>query len=94
MEQVFVQLEIECTKCKGTGLLFPLFPDEDGTGIVCDNCNGSGKGTLKYTPFTGLKRIKGVLKVQRPAVSIMRVGKPRPTITYEEFLAGKRPDHQ
>lgn len=87
-----MKIETECSSCSGTGV-YRGFAEPPGVAVVCLNCSGTGKRELEYTPFTGLKRRDGVKTVQRSRGSLIiaGVGPHGGSITYEEFLKGKRP---
>lgn len=86
-----------CPDCHGTGI-FSGYCEKKGEGIICLRCDGSGKVLKRrllaaqvpssiIKPFTGRLKRDGIERVFRRA----RDGKPGPTITYQEFLAGKMP---
>lgn len=87
-----VKIEVQCSSCNGTGI-YCGFAEPKGVGVVCLRCDGSGKGELSYTPFTGRKERKDVKTVQRSRGSFIGtgVGPTGNSITYAEFIAGKRP---
>lgn len=86
------KIETECSSCRGTGV-YRGFAEPQGVGVLCLNCDGSGCRTMEYTPFTGLKRRDDVRTVQRSRGSLIfaGVGPTGNSVSYEEFLSGKRP---
>lgn len=86
------RVETECSSCQGTGI-YRGFAEPQGVGVLCLNCDGSGCRTMEYTPFTGLKKRNDVRTVQRSRGSLIfaGVGPTGSSITYEEFLRGKKP---
>ena len=86
------RIEIECPSCGGTGL-YCGFAEPKGTAVICHGCNGDGNCLYQYKPFTGRKRKKGVQIVRESRGSFIAtgVGPVGDSVTYEEFLAGKRP---
>jgi hypothetical protein len=87
-----MKVESECGSCGGTGV-YRGFAEPAGVGVVCLNCDGTGERTIEYTPFTGLKKREGVRTVSRSRGSFIAtgVGAYGSSVTYEEFLNGKRP---
>jgi len=87
-----VTVEVECKDCKGTGL-YRGFAEPKGIAVVCLKCDGTGKVSLTYTPFTERKRRDDVNTVRRSAGTFIgaAVGPTGGSISYEEFLAGKMP---
>ena len=86
------QVEAQCDSCKGTGIYHGMC-EPKGVGVVCLNCDGTGKAIIKYTPFDGRKTRTGILHVQRSRGAFLPTG-TGPTgnsISYNEFLAGKMP---
>ena len=69
------------------------FAEPQGTGVVCLGCNGTGCDTIEYTPFTSLKKRSGVRTVTRSRGTFIGtgIGPVGNSVTYEEFLSGKRP---
>jgi len=85
-------VKAECSACSGTGV-YVSFAEAKGTAVVCLNCDGTGERGIEYTPFTGLKRREGVRTVSRSRGSLIAtgVGAYGGSISYEDFLKGKRP---
>jgi len=52
-EHVF-EREVECEKCKGTGL-YAGIGERDGFAVVCHDCGGEGKRTLRV-PYKDFER--------------------------------------
>lgn len=93
MAKKTASVEAECGACGGTGV-YCGFAEPKGIGVVCCQCDGSGKQVITYTPFTTRKRRTGVKTVQVSAGTFIgtRVGLVGSSVTYEEFLAGKMPN--
>jgi hypothetical protein len=87
-----VTIEVECSACGGTGI-YHGFAEPQGVGVICLGCNGTGKAKFKYTPFTGRKLRKDIKAVRRSQGTFIAtgVGPTGKSITYEEFLKGKKP---
>jgi hypothetical protein len=85
-------IEIECPSCQGTGV-YRGFAEPQGVAVVCLHCEGTGKETITYKPFTGRKRRDGIHTVRLSAGTLLvtGVGPRGGSVTYEEFLAGKVP---
>jgi hypothetical protein len=79
-----ITIRKECEQCKGTGV---MMKDNDTKGVAyeCalhDGCGGKGYEEVSYTPFTGLKRTKGIDKVREwhpGSLNLLEVN-------YEDFL--------
>lgn len=86
------KVEAECSSCRGTGI-YRGFAEPQGVGVVCLDCDGTGCRAIEYTPFTGLKRRDDVRTVQRSRGSLIfaGVGPTGNSVSYEEFLRGKKP---
>lgn len=84
--------EAECRSCGATGI-YCGFAEPKGTGVVCLDCNGTGKVVRIYTPFTRRKERKDVRIVRRSSGSFIAtgVGPTGGSVTYREFLSGKMP---
>lgn len=87
-----VTVKAECEACNGTGL-YQGMCEPKATAVVCVRCNGTGCATFTYIPFKKRKGKKGVQLVRRSRGSLIAlgVGPVGPTITYDEFAAGKMP---
>ena len=85
-------LIVQCNSCSGTGV-YSGFAEPRGVGVVCLNCNGSGKMRLEYTEFEGRKKRSGINTVRRSAGSFIGtgVGPTGGSVSYDEFLNGKMP---
>jgi DnaJ-class molecular chaperone len=82
----------ECQVCGGTGVMTNSSSLSNGVGMVCPGCNGEGSNTEEYIPFQGRKIRKDIQLVKATQVSLAPGVNPvGEGITYEEFLAGKRP---
>jgi len=84
--------EAECGSCGATGI-YRGFAEPKGVGVVCLNCNGTGKVVKTYAPFAGRKERKDVQTVRQSAGSFIGtgVGPIGGSVTYREFLSGKMP---
>lgn len=49
-----ITLDIACKACGGTGLYVGM-GERDGAAVVCHTCQGTGKDTFSYEPFTSRK---------------------------------------
>jgi len=85
-------VDIQCPSCGGSGV-YRGFAEPEGVGVVCLDCNGTGKKALKYFPFTGRTRRTGIRIVRRSRGSLLPtgLGPTGPSVTYAEFLSGKMP---
>lgn len=85
-------VDAECSACRGSGV-YRGFAEPQGVGVVCLQCDGSGCKKLSFEPFSGRKRRDDVRTVQLSRGSFIGtgVGPAGHSITYEEFLSGKRP---
>lgn len=86
------KIQTECGSCGGTGV-YCGFAEPKGVGVVCLGCNGTGCATVEYKEFTGLKKRKGVdtVRLSRGTFIATGVGPAGSSVTYQEFLDGKRP---
>jgi hypothetical protein len=85
-------IKTECSSCSGTGV-YVGFAEAKGTAVICLYCDGTGACTIEYTPFTSLKKRKGVATVSRSRGTFIGtgVGAYGSSVSYEDFLKGKRP---
>lgn len=87
-EKEALEVVAECFACGGSG----VYPErEKGIGVVCRECDGSGKRVIKYVPFKERTVRKGI-KVVRWAkrnFSDFDEWKAGGEISYKDFLAGK-----
>ena len=85
-------IQTECSSCGGTGV-YKGFAEPAGVGVVCVTCDGTGCRTIEYTPFTKMNKRKDVREVRRSrgTLIVTGVGPTGESVTYEEFLSGKRP---
>ena len=83
-------VEFECLDCSGTGL-YCGFAESEGEAVVCLSCNGTGKRTIEYTPFTGRKEKEGIrwVSLSRGSFIGTGVGSIGKKISYEDFKCGK-----
>jgi len=85
-------IDVECGPCKGTGI-YKNFAEPDGVGVVCLNCNGSGKTKLTYRPFT-VRKIRDDIKTVRLSAGsfiVTGIGPKGRSVSYKDFLSGKMP---
>lgn len=87
-----IEVKVECSSCGGSGV-YCGFAEPKGTGVVCVYCDGTGGKTISYKPFEGLKKREGVRTVRRSAGTFIGtgVGPVGSSVSYDEFLNGKRP---
>ena len=80
----------ECSACDGSGIY--LDEREKGIGVICRECDGSGKRVIEYVPFKE-KNVRKDIKVVRWAKWHFRnfdEWKAGGEISYEDYLAGKK----
>jgi hypothetical protein len=75
------KMEIECVTCCAKGVI-PT--EEPKKWLVCPNCQGSGSKIVEMILFTGRMLADGV-------EIVLRDGKDKKGVFYEDFLAGERP---
>lgn len=87
-------IDVECQKCAATGVSKSRL-SKSRAGTACDNCEGTGKVELTFTPFTGRKTRSDVDFV-RPFGQIYPDNDNRVEgqVTYQEFLDGGKPQTQ
>ena len=87
-----ISVDTVCRACSGTGL-YHGFAEPEGVAVVCLDCEGSGKMQMRYTPFTGRQTRTDITRVQasRGRFIATGVGPAGASISYAEFLNGKRP---
>ncbi|HME04481.1 MAG TPA: hypothetical protein VKG38_15785 [Solirubrobacteraceae bacterium] len=87
-----LKIEVECESCDGTGL-YRGMAEPPGVAVVCLNCDGTGCVKLTFKSFHGLKKRRDVKTVQRSRGSFIGtgVGPAGRSITYGQFLEGRRP---
>lgn len=87
-----LHVEAQCSACGGTGI-YVGYEEPKGVGVVCLNCDGTGKHVIEYIPFTGRKSRKGIEFVQLSAGNFMLTGQGPigKKISYKDFLKGKMP---
>jgi hypothetical protein len=79
-------IKAECPSCGGTGL-YVGFAEPAEHAVICRTCDGTGCETIKYKPFEGRKRKRGVKHVLTDGgIWFARKGK-QPTITVQEFYS-------
>jgi len=59
-----VKVDVECPSCHGTGL-YAGMDEGDDSAVICTTCDGTGKTTLTYTPFTKRKEKRNIKRVFR-----------------------------
>jgi hypothetical protein len=101
-----IKLKIECKSCNGTGVYVGL-AERDGAGVVCHTCKGTGcqDYNFTYTPFKKRQKRKDIKRVFIQGYGYCVGTKPitldngvfvdfsKEGVSYEEFLAGKMPEH-
>ena len=80
----------ECSACDGSG----VYPErEKGIGVICRECDGSGKKVIEYIPFEG-KNVRKEIEIVRWAkrnFNNFDEWKTGGEISYKDFIAGKMP---
>ncbi len=86
-----LKIEVECESCDGTGLYRGMC--EPPGAVVCMGCDGTGCQKLVFKSFYGLKKRRDVKTVQRSQGTFIGtgVGPVGRSITYGQFLEGRRP---
>ena len=86
------KVEAECSACGGTGLYSGMCEGK-GVAVICRICDGSGCEIIEYKPFTRRRGRRDIKKVRlsRGLSIITGCGPLGGSISYKEFLAGKRP---
>lgn len=94
------ETEAECHSCNGTGIYVGM-AERDGFGVVCSNCKGTGKETLKlsWKDFVGRRRTTKVKQVLQcnPGICVGLHTKDGSLLSlqsfggmsYADFFAGK-----
>lgn len=77
--------EAKCDSCEGTGI-YMGYAEHDGAGVVCANCKGKGKITMKveWEKFEGKSYRSGVERVYKINPGIC-IGKGRGKYKLEDF---------
>lgn len=85
-------INYECEDCRGTGLYSGMC-EGPGVAVVCLGCEGSGRASFVYKPFTGRKGRRDIKTVRRSRGTFIAtgVGPVGSEITYAEFVSGKLP---
>ena len=93
-QRLFNGMKIECDACDATGI-YHGFAESEGVGVVCLKCDGTGCVTLniRVKPFTERKRKVGIkiVRLSRGAFIATGVGPHGKSVSYNEFLHGKKP---
>ncbi|MCK9369900.1 hypothetical protein M0R04_08350 [Candidatus Dojkabacteria bacterium] len=87
-----IELDYECTECKGTGLYVGL-AERDGFAVVCYKCKGTGKAhfTFEYDDFKERKERTNILQVLEVNPGIVAgIGKDK---QYNQQSFGGMPYH-
>jgi hypothetical protein len=75
-EELLFQAGVECRACGATGI-FKGFAEADGFGVVCHDCEGTGRVTVKVlgSPFEGRRNRTDVVTVLRvnPGIEVQRI---------------------
>lgn len=79
-----VVIEIECQKCRGTGV-YSGMAEPEWYAVICYGCQGSGREKFSYTPFGGRVRRNGIREVGYDK-------NPDGRISYKSFADGKMPE--
>ncbi len=82
-------IDAECPSCGGTGL-YVGFAEPKGYAVICVTCDGTGCQKIVYKPFVKRKPRSGITKVMSGAGWASAAS--RPSISYEDFLAGRKPE--
>lgn len=85
-------LDIECRKCKGTGL-YSGFAEKQGIAVVCHICDGTGCEIIDVEKFTERKLRKDIKRVYlRNWGFVLDFGfRDDLSISYKDFLNGVMP---
>lgn len=84
-------IEMQCSACNGTGIYHGM-AEPKGVGVVCLRCQGTGKQTITYIPFTGRKKREDIDVVRLSKGStILSCGPTGTEISYQDFLNGQVP---
>lgn len=91
-----IEYDYQCTACKGTGI-YVGFAEDDGFGVVCQICNGTGKAHVKleYDDFIEKVKRKDIKRVLQcnPGIAV-GIGKNLTLnsfggMDYEDWFNGK-----
>lgn len=81
------KVEAECSSCSGTGV-YCGFMEPKGTGVICLDCNGTGKEIIYYTPFQKRKERKKISTIKLSCHLANSLGIDllyRKNVPYKEF---------
>jgi DnaJ-class molecular chaperone len=84
------ELHIECGACHGTGL-YSGFMERAGEAVVCVQCGGTGRQTIRYNEYTGRKKKRGIKQIRAGSGLIVDQPSRNSWFTYEEFEAKIKP---
>lgn len=86
-----IEYDCECESCGGTGI-YRGFAEGKNVGVVCNECEGTGKCHVKFTynDFVGRKKIKGLKKVFHTNPGFSLGESVKGGMTYSDWLAGKK----
>lgn len=75
-----------CPACGTTGL-YQGFCESEGEAVICVRCGGTGCIELRYEPYAGRKRKRGVKTIRHSRGSFIAtgVGGTGTAMTYREF---------
>lgn len=78
-----------CPDCEGTGI-YRGFGEGRGVGAICRTCNGTGALEREVKEFKQ-RRMRADIQTVRWPVRMEDQIEKMPSVTYQEFLAGKLP---
>ena len=81
-----LSLEAECPPCDGTGVFPGGSMTQDGKGVVCWDCQGEGRITMRYVPF-----VRRHVRTDIVTVGTNRIADHRGSVDYKAFLSGQMP---
>ncbi len=78
---------IDCEDCGASGVFHDPARHQEGEGVACTRCDGTGAMKVFYRPFAGRKERKDIRTVRLTR----RDGVTSNVISYEDFKQGKKP---